>query len=220
VTTSVDDKGQLWWAGSWIWGVLTLGGVLSLTGVVDLFDPRIYAALLLFGILLSMPFGMSWAKGEVVPRPPKPITMRFREDVLNTPGMYAMEFIDVPKQKMGPRITERALGPVLYDLWWLIHRFPLLIGDKLLSGVWTLIARLTGSPAEPERVPASGEAQPSAPPPPIGPGPSGADAAAGPRAQTMEERYGGDFVYRGPDPPTMVGDVPLSQVKKPTDNAF
>lgn len=211
MNTSVDDKGSLWWAGSWIWGVLTLCAVLSLTGVVDLFDFRIYVALLLFGILLSMGFGMSWARGDLPPKRPKPITMRFKEDVPYAPGMYAMEFIDVPKQKMGPRVTERALGPVRFDLWWIFHRFPVLIGDKLLSLIWTGL--FTGVPGVGGLRGLSGFAR------------AGTVMTEAPTAVTAEvayedDKYGGDFSSGPSTAPTMVGGVPLDQVPKPTENAF
>jgi hypothetical protein len=217
VNKKVEEKGQLWWAGSCAWGYAAFFALLAVLQIANPFSWTLYLGALAFGLLLSMDFGLKWLRGKIPPDWVTPITQRFLES--ETPGIFKSRYESVPKPRVGPRIHEKAVGPLRFAIWWTFAWLPTLIGDKLLSRVWTLIGRLTGGPAEPVSVPPFGEPPPGSPPPPFG-GPSGADAAAGPRAQTMEERYGGDFVYRGPDPPTMVGDVPLSQVPKPDDNAF
>jgi hypothetical protein len=218
VNKKVEEKGQLWWAGSCIWGYTAFFLLIAVLQIVGFFSWTVYLGAFLLGFLLSMDFGLKWLKNKIPPERVTPITKRFLES--ETPGIFKSRYESVPKPRVGPRIHEKAVGPLRFALWWVFAWLPTLIGDKLLTGVWLLIARLTGGAAEPQLgpVPASDEPPPGSPTP-VRPTP-GSPAAAATRGETMEERYGGDFMYRGPSPPTMVGDVPLNQVKKPTDNTF
>jgi hypothetical protein len=99
---------------------------------------RIVLILIGLGILLSIPYGLSWLRGDAdesgdLPRPALP--------EVHTTGEGTTVVVMPPVTSLrGPRIRE--LGVFAYLSWAIFYRAPLVVGDFLLTGLWNLIGAI------------------------------------------------------------------------------
>jgi hypothetical protein len=136
-----------WRAGSWIIGISLLLLFLDwLTG--DLFDVSWWRilGLLLLGLLLSVPYGWAWVKGRA-PLPPVATAALVPQAAVQT-GESGNTYVLVGPAATAPRRglgrAARDLGPVSWFFYTLLWRWPLLMGDALLTAFWRGMTRLFG----------------------------------------------------------------------------
>jgi hypothetical protein len=135
-----------WRAGAWLIGVTLILWFLDwLTG--DLVDVGWWRPLLIFvlGLLFSVPYGWAWVKGRA-PLPPKPVAVVPQAAVQT--GEQGNTYVIVgPTGGPGrPGLRRRAgdLGPISWFLYTILWRWPLMIGDAVLTVFWRWMTRIFG----------------------------------------------------------------------------
>ncbi len=134
-----------WRGGAFLIGLTVL--VLFVNWILgDAFDVGWSRAALvvILGFLLSVPYGWAWAHGRA-PLPPKPAVVVPQAAVQT--GEHGNTYVVVgpdtgTRRGLGRRSRDLgAIGWFFYTVFW---RWPLLIGDAVLTVVWRGIARLLG----------------------------------------------------------------------------
>jgi hypothetical protein len=136
---SVDEKGQLWWIGAFLWGYVTFLTLISLSAV-DLFSLPLFIGALILGAVLGVPAWRKWRAGGFVKGPPEPLSIEFA-DTPEDKGEYSFRFVGKTKTKVGPSVKEPKVTYGTFVLWWIFVRAPILVGDWLLSSFYGLFAR-------------------------------------------------------------------------------
>jgi hypothetical protein len=95
--------------------------------------------LVLGGLAISGPYGVAWAKGRAPPPPPKPgpIPAELRG------GEAGATYVIVNTDKRR-RLRPKELSPGWYALYTILWRFPVMIGDYVLTGAWRVAHRIWG----------------------------------------------------------------------------
>jgi hypothetical protein len=145
-----------WRFGAWLLGIAVLAVLVDwITGdAVDL-GWRVYLVMLL-GFLISVPYGVSWIRGQAPP-PPQPATLVPQAQIQGegTGNTYVL---------VGPTTTARFglgrkpkdLGPIAWFFYSVFWRWPLVAGDAILTAAWRGINRLFGFNGGPRRDHTSG----------------------------------------------------------------
>lgn len=159
---SVDVKGQLWWIAAFLWGWVTVLTVLSLHPQIDLFNLGLFIGVLLLGAILSIPAARRYRSGGFTSSPPEPLSVQF-SDTPEDKGVYSVRVVGVQKTKVGPRLKHPSVGPLRYAAWWTFVRAPLLIGDWILSSLWSALGNVdTGGLPGVDKLPGFGSGVPRA----------------------------------------------------------
>ena len=133
----LDEKEELWRAASWIWGalVILLAGFLLAQSIF--FSLWWWVLLAVFGLVLSLRSVVMWMKGELAPPEPEPMSVKF-SDTPENKGSYGFQIYGKQKTRLGPKIKRDSVSMGQYLIWYLTVRLPGIIGDRLLSGLWTV----------------------------------------------------------------------------------
>jgi hypothetical protein len=135
-----------WRGGSWLVGLMVLLIFLDLiTG--DLVDIgwRRPTLLMFLGFLMSVPYGWAWVKGRA-PLPPKPAVL-VPQAAIQGHGESGSTYVFVgPTGGARPGLGRRTrdLGPIAWFLYTVFWRWPLLVGDAILTVVWRGIDKVFG----------------------------------------------------------------------------
>jgi hypothetical protein len=96
------------------------------------------------GVLLSVPYGWAWVKGRA-PLPPKPAALVPQAAVQQEEGHDTYVFVGpVPETRYGLARKVGELRPISWFFYTLLWRWPLLLGDTLLTAFWRGMTRLFG----------------------------------------------------------------------------
>jgi len=135
-----------WRAGAWLIGVILLLWFLDwLTG--DLVDVGWWRPFLIviLGLLFSVPYGWAWVKGRA-PLPPAPAAIVPQAAVQT--GEQGSTYVIVGPSGGAERrgLWRRAsdLGPLSWFLYTIIWRWPLMVGDAVLTMFWRGMTRVFG----------------------------------------------------------------------------
>ncbi len=136
-----------WRAGSWVIGFTLLLWFLDwLTG--DLVDIGWWRPLLFLflGILFSVPYGWAWVKGRA-PVPPAATAALVPQAAVQT-GESGNTYVLVGPAATAPRRglgrTARDLGPISWFFYTILWRWPLMMGDAILTVFWRAMTRVFG----------------------------------------------------------------------------
>ena len=142
-----------WRGGSFLLGLTVL--VMFVNWILgDLFDVGWWGRpllVILLGFLLSIPYGWAWVQGNA-PLPPKPAVLVPQaavqgDDRGNTYVLVGAEAGG--RRGLGRRARDLgALGWFLYTIFW---RWPVLVGDAILTVFWRGLTRLFGFNGGPHR---------------------------------------------------------------------
>jgi hypothetical protein len=135
-----------WRAGAWLIGVtLMLWLVDWLTG--DLVDVGWWRPLLIaiLGLLFSVPYGWAWVKGRA-PLPPKPAALVPQAAVQTGEQGNTYVLVGQGARPSRPGLGRKAgeLGPVSWFLYTVLWRWPLMVGDAVLTAFWRGMTRIFG----------------------------------------------------------------------------
>jgi hypothetical protein len=127
---------------------------------IDIGFGRLTALLILGGLTLSAPYGIGWLRGERrEPAPAEPVAMQ-RVDGAPGATYLVMQQGDAQRPSgVSKAVKPKELGPVWYAAYTILWRWPVIAGDAILSGLWSL-AGLIWSPAGPLRSSAIDEMNP------------------------------------------------------------
>jgi hypothetical protein len=111
----------------------------------DAFDVGFWRpfAVMLLGFLMSVPYGWAWVKGRA-PDPPKPSVLVPQAAVHGERGSTYVLVGPNALPRFGLARKASELGPVAWFLYTLFWRWPLMVGDAVLTLVWRGIIRLFG----------------------------------------------------------------------------
>jgi hypothetical protein len=143
-----------WRGGSFLIGLTVL--VMFVDWILgDLFDVGWWGRPLLviiLGFLLSIPFGWAWVQGRA-PAPPKPAVLVPQAAVQGDDrgNTYVLVGPDAGARRLGPGRRARDLGAVGWFLYTIFWRWPVLIGDAILTVFWRGMNRLFGFNGGPQR---------------------------------------------------------------------
>jgi hypothetical protein len=99
---------------------------------------RIVLILIGLGILLSIPYGLAWLRGDA--HEASDLPRQVLPEVHNTGGGTTVVVVPQTSGFRGPRIRE--LGVFAYLCWAIFYRGPLVVGDFLLTALWNLIGAI------------------------------------------------------------------------------
>lgn len=99
--------------------------------------------LALFGFTLSIPYGLSWARGEVRQKDRRADRIDVRELPRGEPGSTYV-IVEPEKRKGSKWVKSKELGPISNAIYAIGYRGPVVLGDAVLSATWTWIAQLMG----------------------------------------------------------------------------
>lgn len=115
---------------------------------------RAFWLLVVGGLTLSVPYGLAWLRGELpAPRPSGASSLAVPAHVEGENGHTYV--IVNPAQPSGggggmkKAVRAKELGPGWYALYTVFWRWPVLAGDALLSGLWSLLGRVFGRSSGP-----------------------------------------------------------------------
>ena len=162
-----------WRAGAWLIGVTLFLWFLDwLTG--DLVDVGWWRPFLIsiLGLLFSVPYGWAWVKGRApLPPPPAVIVPQAAVQTGEQGSTYVIVGPNGGAGRRGLGRRARDLGPVSWFLYTILWRWPLMVGDAVLTMFWRGMTRIFGfnggpsidsfDPADLERI----EAPDDRPPP-------------------------------------------------------
>jgi hypothetical protein len=124
---------------------------------VDIGFGRLTALLILGGLTISAPYGIGWLRGEHrEPAADEPLPV---QRVDGTPGATYLVLNHADAQRpagVSKAVKPKELGPGWYAAYTLLWRWPVIAGDAVLSGLWSL-AGLVWSAPDPARSTAIGE---------------------------------------------------------------
>lgn len=115
--------------------------------LVDVGFGRLAALLILGGLTVSAPYGIGWLRGEhesVEADMPAPL-----ERLDGAPGAtyLVLNPTDAPRAAgVSKAVKPKELGPGWYALYTVLWRWPVIIGDALLSGLWSLAGLVWSAP--------------------------------------------------------------------------
>lgn len=140
-------KSAAWRGGSFMLGLAALIWLLHwVTSLGNFGVGRLTVGLVVGGLTLSVPYGLAWLRGELPPPAPRaPVVVP--EHVNGAPGATYV-IVAPPEAKRGgmtKAVRPKELTPGWYALYTVLWRWPVLAGDALLSGLWSLAGRLWGS---------------------------------------------------------------------------
>lgn len=135
-----------WRAGAFLIGIVLLLWFLDwLTG--DLVDVGWWKplAVVVLGILLSVPYGWAWVKGRA-PLPPKPVALVPQAAVQTGESGSTYVLVNPPGGPSRPGLGRktRDLGPVAWFLYTVFWRWPVMVGDAALTLFWRGMTRIFG----------------------------------------------------------------------------
>lgn len=133
-----------WRGGSFLVGLTLLALLVDwITGdAVDLGLGRPLAVMVL-GFLMSVPYGWAWVHGRA-PLPPKPPDVLPQAHVEGERGSTYVIVSPTARTGLGRSVRARELGPLGWLLYTVFWRWPLTVGDAVLSVAWTGITRVFG----------------------------------------------------------------------------
>lgn len=148
------DKTAAWRGGAFLLGVAALAVAVDwIAGdLIQIGFGRLIVVLCVAGLVLSAPFGIGWLRGEHERRaartpPPRPGFERIE-------GPSGSTYVIVQGGSVTPAggpatraVRARELGPGWYAAYTLVWRWPVLAGDALLSGLWSVAAQFSAMPA-------------------------------------------------------------------------
>lgn len=134
-----------WRAGAWLIGLVLLVWFVGwLLG--DSFDPGTWKplAVLALGVLLSVPYGWAWVKGRAPEPPPPPAIVP--QATVRGDGRSTYVLVNPAPTKARYWLGRKAgdLGPLSWLLYTLFWRWPLMVGDAVLTVIWRGMTRLFG----------------------------------------------------------------------------
>lgn len=160
---------------AWRGGAFLLGGaVLALAvdwiagDLVEVGFGRLIIVLLIAGLTLSAPFGLGWLRGEHDARAARAVaTVPPLHERIEGPAGSTYVIVQGPGGAVsggGPAtraVRARELGPGWYVLYTLVWRWPVLAGDAVLSGLWSLVGQFGGfTPIRPDQGKQAQDAEP------------------------------------------------------------
>ena len=139
-------KTPAWRAGAFLIGIVLLLWFLDwLTG--DLVDVGWWKpfAVVVLGILLSVPYGWAWVKGRA-PLPPTPAALVPQAAVQTGESGSTYVLVNPAGGPSRPGLTRktRDLGPVSWFLYTVLWRWPVMVGDAALTYFWRGMTRIFG----------------------------------------------------------------------------
>ncbi|MEQ9336756.1 MAG: hypothetical protein RJQ03_06160 [Miltoncostaeaceae bacterium] len=144
------DKTAAWRGGAFMLGAAALALAVDwISGdLIEVGFGRLIVVLCVAGLTLSAPFGLGWLRGE-----------HDRRARTRAPARQPYERIDGPAGSTyvivnggsvstagGPAtraVRARELGPGWYVAYTLVWRWPVIAGDALLSGLWSLAGQFS-----------------------------------------------------------------------------
>ena len=151
-------KSSSWRAACFLlaWGLLVLLWPLLLPEVLSVSSlSRIGIALVVLGVLVSVPYGLEWYRGRTAEPPPPP--ERELVEVREIEGSGGSTYVVLaPPPVAAPAATAsaersvrvREVGPGWYVAYMIFWRAPVTFGDLLLTGFWNVIGKLQGRAEE------------------------------------------------------------------------
>ncbi|HSJ73676.1 MAG TPA: hypothetical protein VK904_05115 [Miltoncostaeaceae bacterium] len=135
-----------WRAGAFLIGITLLLWFLDwLTGdLVDVGWWRPFAVFVL-GLLFSVPYGWAWVKGHAPPPPPAAVLV---PQATVQGGEQGSTYVIVgptgAASRPGLGRRARDLGPLAWFLYTVLWRWPLMVGDAVLTILWRGMTRIFG----------------------------------------------------------------------------
>jgi hypothetical protein len=136
-----SSKSAAWRGGSFMLGlaVLALAVDWIAGSLLDVGFGRMTGLLILGGLTISAPYGLGWLRGEHdVVEPDAPVPLQ-RLD--GTPGAtyLVVNPADAPRATgVSKAVKPKELGPGWYAAYTVLWRWPVIAGDAMLSGLWSL----------------------------------------------------------------------------------
>ncbi len=114
---------------------------------------RLVTIFIVGGLTLSVPYGLAWFRGEL-PAPPRadaaiPITPARVEGERGHTYVIVNPAPGGGGGGMKRAVRAKELGPGWYAVYTLVWRWPVLVGDAILSGLWSLIGRVFNRQSDP-----------------------------------------------------------------------
>lgn len=146
------NKTAAWRGASFMLGFAVLLLVVDwlFGGWLEIGFSRLQLALVVGGLALSAPYGLAWLHGELPVRKSKDAPPVVLPDPIE--GEHGHTYVIVnsaPAASSGGggmkrQVRAKELGPGWYALYTVFWRWPVLAGDTILSGVWSLLGRVFG----------------------------------------------------------------------------
>jgi hypothetical protein len=135
-----------WRGGSWLVGIVLL--LVFLAVVIPAFDIggwwQRLALVGFIGFLMSAPYGVAWVRGNP-PAPPRPAVLVPSTSYEGPQGnTYVIVGPHPAVSRRGLGRKAQDLGPLAWFFYTILWRWPLLVGDAVLSFVWSTIKRIFG----------------------------------------------------------------------------
>lgn len=138
------EKNSTWRGGSFLVGLIVLlsllswvlGDFLNVSGAWGRLSLLIF-----FGFLLSLPHGLAVVRGRhrpESPAEPMPVVREVRSDS----GSTVVVFPAAPADAPGASVKSKELGTLWYVAYVVLWKAPVVVGDLVLSGVWSLLGRV------------------------------------------------------------------------------
>lgn len=133
-----------WRGGAFLVGLVLLAVLVDwITG--DLVDLGLWRPLLilLLGFLMSVPYGWAWVKGRA-PEPPPPPEIVPQAHVQGESGSTYVIVAPTTRPGLGRVVRARELSPFWWFLYTIFWRWPLLVGDAVLTLTWRGLTAIFG----------------------------------------------------------------------------
>lgn len=114
---------------------------------------RLIVILIISGLTLSIPYGLAWLRDELPPEPTRQEGATAIPARVEGENGHTYVIVHPPSGGGGGglkrAVRAKELSPGWYALYTVTWRWPVLIGDALLSGLWSVIGRVFGRSAGP-----------------------------------------------------------------------
>lgn len=148
------SKTAPWRGGSFLLGLIAMLWLLHIA-LGDLFDlglMRLPLIMIITGVVLSVPYGMGWVRSDRAPKaPPKPAPALHTE-VRGHDGRTVVVVTPpkAPPPAPGPKraVKSKDLSPGWWTVYTVTWRWPIMLGDAILCGLWAIVGRLVPPPPD------------------------------------------------------------------------
>lgn len=150
------DKSAAWRGGAFMLGAAVLALLVDwVSGAfIEIGFSRAIILLIIAGLTVSAPYGIGWARGEhgndekSAPSPTQRVEGPAGSTyvIVHDPGGGKK---GAPAPTVSRAVKARELGPAWYAAYTIFWRWPVLAGDAILSGIWSLVGRFVGTSPPP-----------------------------------------------------------------------